>query len=325
MWVMSSSMAGPSIVRGWIASRWTPRSAYRRAVSRSTGPPGGVMVISSSPSPAGRSSPGRGFAELRQRPGGPLDVQVEAVPAICLLDGAPVRRLRLPADHDWRVRLLHRPGPLDNVVKGDEAPRERGRGSGPELAHRGQVLVGAGSPIGERRAEGAQLRLHIADSNANDQPPFRQGVEGRQLLGQQDRLALGQHDHPDREPHPAGERRHEGQRHDGLQARLLGRVATCRFGVGREGDVISNPQRLEPDLLRAPGSSNQGVRIGATAAVQPEQRQLQTVRHKRLRQSRAPIAPVAGRRSAASSGSCRCPVRRHVPDLALIGADQDVA
>jgi hypothetical protein len=142
------------------------------------------------------------LAERRDCGGGLLQVQGKAVPAVRVLDGAPVRGRRLPADHNGRVRLLDRTWPLDHVVEADEAIRERGRGRRPQHAHDRQVLVGTGTAIGKRCAKRAQLCFNIADRDADDQPPFRERIEGRELPDQQHRLALRQNDHADPQPHP---------------------------------------------------------------------------------------------------------------------------
>jgi hypothetical protein len=126
------------------------------------------------------------------------------------------------------------------------------------------VLVGARAAVGERRPERAQLGFEIAHAEADDQPALAEHVDRRELLGQQDRLALGQHDHAEPEPDAP---RHGGevrQRHDRLQPRVVRVVGS----VERERDVIADPDRLEPGLLDRAGAPGQRLRRGALALVQ---------------------------------------------------------
>src|SRR6266540_873973 len=237
--------------------------------------------------------PARALAQRRQRPGGLLDIQVPAVPTVPALDGAAIGGRRFPTDDDRRMRPLHRPRALDDVGEADEAPLERRRRLVPQRPHDRQVLVGPGATIGQRHAERAQLRLDIADPDADGQPPLGQHVDRRELLRQQDRLPLRQHDHPEAQPHPAGQRRHVGQGHDRLDTRLVRRIAQTRW----QGDVVADPQRLEARLLGQPRPPDHRVRVGAAAPVQPVQPQLQPIRH------RSPLSTRLGASYTGGSGS----------------------
>ena len=74
--------------------------------------------------------------------------------------------------------------------EGDEAPLVGGLRLAPDGAHGREVFVGDGAAVLERRAEGSELRLEIADADAEGQPAARQHVETRQLLGEHERVAL---------------------------------------------------------------------------------------------------------------------------------------
>ena len=50
------------------------------------------------------------------------------------------------------------------------------------------------------------------------EPAPREHVDRRELLGEQDRLTLRQHDHADGEPHAAGQRGEVGERDERLRA-----------------------------------------------------------------------------------------------------------
>jgi hypothetical protein len=47
------------------------------------------------------------------------------------------------------------------------------------------------------------------------------------------------------------------------------------MGGGRQGDVVTHPERLEPDLLGAARVPGRGVRIGAAPAVKTEEHEVQ--------------------------------------------------
>jgi hypothetical protein len=202
---ISSSIDAPVVSGGWRTSRSTPASAYRRASASSIGPGGEGVTVTSSCAPSS-SRTAATCSGVRSQP-------YQAVGRA----GAAVGGRRFAADHDRRMRALDRARPLDHVRERDEAPLELRRRLVPQRAHGGNVLIGARAAVGQRRAERAQFGLEIADAEADDQSALAEHVDRRQLLGEQDRLALRQHDHPDREPHAL---RHGGevrQRDDRLQ------------------------------------------------------------------------------------------------------------
>src|SRR4029453_18437856 len=143
-------------------------------------------------------------------------VQREAIPAVALLYGAPKRRLGVTADHDRRRRLLDGLGMRLDALEGGEAAAIRGRSLHPDGADRGEVLVGGEAALLERGAEGAELRLEIANADAEDEPAIRHDVERGQLLREDERIALGQDDDPRAEADPARVRGQEGERDDGV-------------------------------------------------------------------------------------------------------------
>ena len=73
-------------------------------------------------------------------------------------------------------------------------PRElavgRGRALGPERPQRGDVVVEALAPLGEGDAEGVELLLEPPDADAELDPAAGEPVEGGDLLGDHDRVAL---------------------------------------------------------------------------------------------------------------------------------------
>jgi hypothetical protein len=85
------------------------------------------------------------------------------------------------------------------------------------------------------------------------------------LLGEQDGVALRQHEHAEAEPDPAGHRCQVADGYHDLQPRLL------TVEVRGQRDVIAHPQRLEPGLLGEARPVYQGLRAGAGAVQQPIQ------------------------------------------------------
>ena len=62
----------------------------------------------------------------------------------------------------------------------------------PQGTHRVDVLIGDRAALGVVRPDGAELRLQVADADAQQEPPAGQDVDAGDLLGQGDRIALGQ-------------------------------------------------------------------------------------------------------------------------------------
>jgi hypothetical protein len=93
----------------------------------------------------------------------------------------------------------------------------------PDRAHRGQVLVGHRAPRLEWNPERPELGLEVSDAHAEDQAAAREDVERRELLGQDQRVALGQDDDAGAEPDPGGVRGEEGERHDRVGDAVLRR------------------------------------------------------------------------------------------------------
>jgi hypothetical protein len=60
-----------------------------------------------------------------------------------------------------------------------------------------------------------------------------------ELLGEPDRLALGQHDHAGGEAYPIRHGGKVGQGHNSFESRLVGRVAKIARG---QRDMVADPQ-----------------------------------------------------------------------------------
>ena len=80
----------------------------------------------------------------------------------------------------------------------------------PELAEHGDVVVGPLAALGERDADGVELLLEPADADAELDPSLGEVVEGGDLLGDEDRVALREDQDAGAEADRAGGGRHEG-------------------------------------------------------------------------------------------------------------------
>ena len=235
-------------------------------------------------------APGRDLTQLGQGPRGLAGIQVHAVPAVGGGDRPAVRGRGMPADHDRRMRPLDRRRALVNAGKRHKAPAERRLRIGPQDAHRGQVLIGAGASLGHLHAQRPQLRLHVSDAEAGDQPAPGQDVDRRQLPGQEDGLTLGQHDHPEPEPHRHGHCGEVAHRHHDLQPGLLAVPAG-------QGDVVADPHRLEPGVFRQLSPPGQRARVDV-APQQPVQAEFEPIGH--VRSSVRPTSRGQARRHGAT-------------------------
>ena len=133
----------------------------------------------------------------------------------------------------------------------------------PHRPHQGDALVHPPPALAKGRAEGGELGLHPADPGAEDQPTFGEVLQGRQFLGERQRVAHRQHQHAGAEPDPVGVGRRPGQGQHRIvkdRRRRIGRTlrhddVLARPGVGkaqflgldcRPADCLR--PRLAPDL-----------------------------------------------------------------------------
>src|SRR5262249_48642392 len=94
-----------------------------------------------------------------------------------------------------------------------------------------------------------------------------------------------QHEHPKPQPYPCG---HRGQMADGhyhFQPWLLAVLIVW------QGNVVADPQRLEPRLFSVLGSADQRVRGRAGAAQQAVQAELKSVCHLRFLTGSVAVRP----------------------------------
>src|SRR4051794_6158038 len=153
------------------------------------------------------------------------------------------------SDHD-RHRALGRLRVGRHPLEAGELAREAGSVRSPQGAHRGHVLVGPGAAPLPRDAEGVELLAEPADADADLDPPAREAVERGQLLGQHDRVALGEDEDASRQADPARGRGDVGQPDERIGDRRRGdgrHLAVRAVGIGR-GVVVRIDDMLDgPD------------------------------------------------------------------------------
>ena len=140
---------------------------------------------------------------------------------------------RLAADVDGG-RLLHGLGVHLAGGQVVDVAVEGGRLVEPERAQHLEVLVGAAAPALPGHVEHVELLLEPADADAEVDPAVREPVEGADLLGGVDGVALGEEQHGRAEPDRARARRQVGQRDHRLEqaaARRGGDAAVVGVGV----------------------------------------------------------------------------------------------
>jgi hypothetical protein len=148
----------------------------------------------------------------------------------------------------------------------------------PDRPHHCQVLIAARPVVPELDPQRAKLGFQVADAKSENQPSAGQHVQTGQLLGQHERVALRQDDHPRAEPQAATDRGGERECHDGIQDGL-GRVhGRRRHAWIRQHYVLPNPDRLEACRLGLLHGPNQHLGVQTRALIDVEQRELHRLR-----------------------------------------------
>ena len=308
--------------RIWRFRRSTPSAAYRCAASRSTSP-GGVIVISSSPSPGSRSASAERLAQTstderavssRSRP--------HPYQPFAVLGGPPQCRRGAAPDDDRRMR------PLDRARDAPARPRTRTnrpverpdavRSRSTRIASRySSVRVAAVGRTTHRaprtRARRTRPRCRRCSAAAG------QHVERRELLREDQRVAERQHDDAGAEPQRGRAAGHERERRHGLQDRILGihrrrRHARVREppGARRPRSTRARPPRRAPRRARArPARARADVRR-AEADLHPA-----PCRRRRTPLLRLEERPLEERRVIRLAVVVRDPVLRVAPPVRI--------
>src|SRR5436853_594310 len=187
-----------------------------------------------------------------------------------MAERAPEGFGRVSADDDRRMGRLRGPRPRLDAAKREESTVILRLVLRPDREHRLEVLDRALPLVSERDAERVELGLQEPDPEAEDEAPAGDDVDARELLRQDQWIALRQDDDPGTELHALGVRRDERERDGRIEKRafrveVLGEAAprlvadAARHGRGRPSAVraticfapslaASNPMASEPSV-----------------------------------------------------------------------------
>src|SRR5438445_4863286 len=186
--------------------------------------------------------------------------------AVAELHDAVERGRPVAANDDGRVRLLQRLRIGPDLVEADKLAVKLGLALGPDLLH-GEHALAEQSPA---RLPLRAVVLHLlgvpAAADAEEEATARQPVEGGDLLGRGDRVALDDEADAGAELQAPGRRGRRHERDEGV----VGRPVVSREGAPARpgaaparGDVrvLREPHRLEAALLERPGELVGGNRV----------------------------------------------------------------
>src|SRR5579885_752075 len=118
-----------------------------------------------------------GLAEAFDALASAIDIQREAVPSPRQPRCATVGLGRVASEHYLRMRLLDRTRHRIDALEADPSAGKLRLFHRPQRDHRRQKFLAPGSLVVERRPYRVELRLQIADADAEDEPAFREHVE----------------------------------------------------------------------------------------------------------------------------------------------------
>ncbi len=194
------------------------------------------------------------------------------------------------AAHDDRhPGLLGRPGQHLPVVPVEELTLEVDGLPRPGCGHGVDVLVGPGAAVVEGNAESLELLLQPTDAEAEHQPAPRQVVDRAGLLGQVQRVDLGQDVDPGAEADGGGGGRGPGDGHQrvdesgraGHRQLARGVVGIAALVAVGHDHVLEGPHRLVAEGLQLGRHGPQRPRLDERAAVERHHPHLQLAHPRR--------------------------------------------
>ena len=147
--------------------------------------------------------------------------------------GAPQAQRRAHRRADLHVPQLVEPALVGHGLAGEQPAYDRDR------------LVGAPAPLRPPLPDGLELPVIPARSHAQDVALVGEGLEGRDLLGQDDRMAGRQDKDRGAQAEPRRRRRHVGERDDRVEPRDRVEPALVQQVIGR-------PDGVKAQVLGAP-------------------------------------------------------------------------
>src|SRR5437870_12496934 len=138
-----------------------------------------------------------------------------------MAERAPEGFGRVSADDDRRMGRLRGPRPRLDAAKREESTVILRLVLRPDREHRLEVLDRALPLVSERDAERVELGLQEPDPEAEDEAPAGDDVDARELLRQDQWIALRQDDDPGTELQALGVRRDERERDGRIEKRAF--------------------------------------------------------------------------------------------------------
>ena len=182
---------------------------------------------------------------------------VEGVPTVADPGGPPEGRVGLPADVDGRMGSLNRLGEHLTFVQGVDLALVGGLFVAPERTQDLDVLIGARTAVLPRHLESVEFFFEPTDADPQVNPTRREPVQGGDLFGGVDRIALGEQQHRRAQSHRLRTGRQVGEGHHRFEQARTGRCGDLpvrRIGVPtgvllEEHDMLANPQRRDAARL----------------------------------------------------------------------------
>ena len=141
----------------------------------------------------------------------------------------------------------------------------------PQRLHRVEVLVSDSAALREVGAERPELCFEIAGPDAEHHPTSREHVEGRQLLGKHEGIALGKNDDAGGQTDRRGVRRRPRQREQRVERRVLWAHRRWRHLWIRQHDMFARPHGVEASRFGGPRRRDKGVWLAHRTHVDVDQ------------------------------------------------------
>ncbi len=251
------------------------RSTPAASNAAAAGPSIGTMGVTEDLD--GVAEPGRAVVALTGYPdsldGGHrlLDRPGEPVPAVGVRHRSTPPGGTVAPHVDRRGWLLEWTGPRLDPGERHELTLEARLVLAPHRAHGVEVLHGFLTAVIECVPQRPEFGFEIPDAHPEEQSALREDIDAGHLLGQNQRVALGEDDDAGAQLDGRGARGDERQRNGGIEERGQrpdGRGRNLRVG---EHHVLAGPDGLEPGGLGRLGDLAGHIGVGADAGVDGEE------------------------------------------------------
>jgi len=161
-----------------------------------------------------------------------------------------------------------------HVVKMKETPVVSNFLTGKQSLDYIENLIRPSSSVFTSRTRGLEFRTKPPSTYCQDESPFRQHLQGGDLLGQHDRLTEGKQNDPRAQERAACQTGCECQRDQGLQPR-------AGIHVARPQQVVNDPDRIEAQFFTPYDPVSQALNVVNTVGIEGEVRKVQANLHLR--------------------------------------------